>query len=31
MPEDRIEWMPEGASSPLVIDVAAYFAEVLDA
>jgi Uma2 family endonuclease len=31
MPEDRIEWTPEGASSPLVIDVAAYFAEVLDA
>ena len=31
MSEDRIEWMPEGASSPLAIDVAAYFAEVLDA
>ena len=27
----RLEWRPEGASTPLVIDVSRYFAEVLDA
>jgi Uma2 family endonuclease len=27
----RIEWRPEGASTPLVIDVTRYFADVLDA
>jgi Uma2 family endonuclease len=29
--DERVEWMPDGASAPLVIDVAAYFAAVLDA
>jgi Uma2 family endonuclease len=29
--DERVEWMPHGASTPFVIDVAAYFAEVLDA
>jgi Uma2 family endonuclease len=29
--DERIEWMPEGAAIPLVIDVVAYFAEVIDA
>jgi Uma2 family endonuclease len=29
--DERVEWMPAGASMPLVIDVAAYFAKVLDA
>jgi Uma2 family endonuclease len=29
--DERIEWRPDGASAPLGIDVAAYFAEVLDA
>jgi Uma2 family endonuclease len=28
--DERIEWMPAGASAPLVIDVGAYFAEVLE-
>jgi Uma2 family endonuclease len=28
--DERIEWMPEGASVPLVIDVGAYFTEVLE-
>jgi Uma2 family endonuclease len=28
---ERIEWMPDGATAPLAIDVAAYFVEVLDA
>jgi Uma2 family endonuclease len=28
--DERIEWLPAGAATPLVIDVAAYFAEVLD-
>jgi len=28
--DERIEWQPAGASAPLVIDVAAYFAEVLE-
>jgi Uma2 family endonuclease len=27
----RVEWLPPGASSPLVIDVPAFFAEALDA
>jgi len=26
----RVEWLPAGASSPFVLDVPAYFAEVLD-
>ncbi len=26
----RVEWTPEGASMPFVLDVPAYFAEVLD-
>jgi len=26
----RVEWQPEGATTPFVLDVAAYFAEVLD-
>jgi hypothetical protein len=26
-----VEWRPEGASTPLMIDVPRYFAEVLDA
>jgi Uma2 family endonuclease len=29
--DERIEWMPAGASTPLVIDVPSYFAAVLDA
>jgi len=29
--DQRVEWMPEGASTAFVLDVAAYFAEVLDA
>ena len=29
--DERIEWMPTDASTPLVIDVPAYFAEVLEA
>ena len=29
--DERIEWMPVGATTSLAIDVAAYFAEVLDA
>lgn len=28
--DERIEWLPAGASTPLVIDVAAYFAEILE-
>ena len=28
--DERIEWMPAGASTPLVIDVASFFTEVLD-
>ena len=28
--DERIEWLPAGASSPLVIDVPAYFAQVLE-
>ena len=28
---DRLEWFPDGAAGPLVIDVPAYFAQVLDA
>ena len=27
---DRLEWLPEGAAAPLVIDVTDYFARVLD-
>jgi hypothetical protein len=26
----HVEWLPEGASAPFVLDVPAYFAEVLD-
>lgn len=26
----RVEWLPEGASSPFVLDIPAYFTEVLD-
>jgi Uma2 family endonuclease len=26
----RVEWLPEGASSPFMLDIPAYFAEVLD-
>jgi Uma2 family endonuclease len=29
--DERLEWMPDGASGPLVIDVSRYFARVLDA
>lgn len=29
--DERIEWSPEGAASPLVIDLPSYFARVLDA
>jgi Uma2 family endonuclease len=29
--DERLEWMPDGASAAFVLDVAAYFAEVLDA
>jgi Uma2 family endonuclease len=28
--DTRVEWLPEGASEPFVLDVPAYFAEVLD-
>ena len=28
--DTRVEWLPEGASVPFVLDVASYFAEVLD-
>ena len=28
--DERMEWMPTGASAPLIIDVTAYFAEVLE-
>ncbi len=28
--DERIEWMPAGASAPLVIDVGAYFTEVIE-
>lgn len=28
--DDRIEWRPEGATSPLTIDIADYFARALD-
>jgi Uma2 family endonuclease len=28
--DTRVEWLPEGASTPFVLDVPAYFAEVLD-
>ena len=31
VPDARIEWRPHDASTPLVIDVPRYFAEVLDA
>ena len=27
---DRLDWFPEGATAPLVIDLAKYFARVLD-
>jgi hypothetical protein len=27
---DQLRWMPEGVTAPLVIDVLAYFAGVLD-
>ena len=27
---DRLEWLPEGAAAPLVIDLNRYFATVLD-
>jgi Uma2 family endonuclease len=29
--DTRVEWLPEGAYEPFVLDVPAYFAEVLDA
>jgi len=29
--DTRVEWLPEGASAPFVLDVTAYFAEVLEA
>ena len=28
--DTRVEWLPEGASTPFLLDVPAYFAEVLD-
>ena len=31
MLDSRLEWMPDGASAPFVLDVTAYFAEALDA
>jgi len=27
---DRVDWQPEGAASPITIDLPAYFARVLD-
>jgi Uma2 family endonuclease len=29
--DERIEWMPAGASAPLVIDIVRYFENVLEA